>query len=491
MLPAEGVTGQEPFLSGTLLQKRAWLLLLYKMLRRARSTNDVSKVDKAIVAAKLPENSLRKPLVKFTDQDVQAGIVQARLETLLSVLRVFPMTCSPIGRQNRSPMADEAAVLIPLLDDVANCYTAIAQRKADAQIEEYFLVDRSSPKAEQVRTLFKQGAETVRNLQSVLNDEEDPPPRVILSASGELDMKGALALGSPLELILSPSYTSQTANPSRAMRVNTLLHECMHVVDQKIVDHFYYGELGFFGASFDQRINNADHFARVAIDYLNPNSSSGDQSTQDAIYAKIRNAEDKALIKGALGTAQGLVRTAWIYSLDAWNALKRLHEDPGYYDHLGWVRYRLIRILFGRCTDGPSLRRNASLISQISQATLHERAAAGDSRVPLVTAFDLAALEETIKDLHALLYRLRTIRSIQIVATYPNTPAPGVLYVRSDTLKTRDPDKLAESFIFYIFSRFNQTLTWLRPGNELITNIRSMVAEKNTFRQLPDKPADA
>jgi hypothetical protein len=485
MLPGSGVTGGEPFLSGTLGQKKVWLQCLYKMMERARVRSGDTAVDRAIVAAGSPADSMTKPFT-CTDEELQQGSVQARLENVLRVLLTFPGTRSPVGGQNSAPTVAEAAVISTLMDEVENCYTEIAAGKADQQIEKFFSVPRRGEKAEKVRELFGLGVVAVKNVKKVLA-EGNPPPgakrlRILIDLSGELAMKEAAALSSPRELMLAPSYVAPpTSSAERTGRVDTLLHECMHVVSAKITDPMYWPNPKFFSAPFDLRINNADHFTRVAIEYRetkSPSSGGGGPSPGDGLFKNIGPVEDKELLSESLGMAQDWVRAAWIYCLDAWNVLKRLHDDPNHYDHVDFIY-------------GWSLRRNMKLISQISHATLHERSQAPGHWLPLVTAFDLAALEETIMDLAALVGWSKRRTEVQVVVGYPATAAPGVLYVTTDALfKTRDPQQMAASFLEYGFSRFNQAMVWFRPG-ELIGNIKSMIYEKNSFRSLPDKPENA
>lgn len=481
MLPALGVTAQEPFLSGTVDQKKVWLQRLYKMMRRARASTGASAVDTAIVAAGLPAGSMTAQRLTF-DQDLQQ--VQQRLETLLGVLLTFPHTRSPIGAPpNTAPTRTQADVLSTLMDTVESCYTEIADGMADAQIEEYFSVLRTDASAAKVRELFKSGAETVRKVKSVLKNGNPPPDsgdlRILIDVSGELTMKTSAALSSPREMIIEPSYAGPlTDPPAQSVRVATLLHECMHVTSAQIKDPMYWPNTAFFTTPFALRINNADHFARVALVYLATKGGDSGPPPKDTLYDKISSADDRKLIRAALEMAEEWVKTAWIYCLDAWNVLKRLHDDPTSYDHLGYFA-------------GWRLQGNTKLISQISRATLHERARDPSAWVPSVTAFDLAAVEQTIGDLADLLGWIRRRTDVQIVANPPGTPAAGVLYIISDSLsRTRDPEALAGSIVVYGFSTRDQTTAWLRE-DELIGDVRAMVTESESFRSLPDKPRKA
>jgi hypothetical protein len=482
MLPEQGVTGGEPFLGGTPNQKKEWLGRLHKMMVRARGTAaaevGTDAVDNAIAAAGVPADWMTKPST-FTDQEL--------LEKLLSTLVKFSATRSPIGVQNRAPTTTEAAVLTILIGEVESCYTDIVARKADQQIEKFFLAGRTDPNADKVREIFKLGVEAASNMKNALQNGNPQPgakePRILIDISGELKMRSAAALSSPRQMTLRPSFTITPASPAdHAFRVNTLLHECMHVASAKITDPMYWPNPAFLSAKFvfASRINNADHFARVAIEYLeakNPPSGGGGPPQKD-IYKNIP-AKDNKLVSDAYGTAQNLVHTALIYGGDAWDVLKRLHADPKYYDRdeVDWIYRRW-------------LRSSIKLISQISDATLHERSKAPGHWLPSVTAFDLAAVEETIMDLAALIEWIRKCPEIRVVPKLPVTGEPYVLYVTNDDLrKRRDPQKLAATFVAYSFSRFNQETRWLRPG-KLISDVKSMISEQRYLRAVPAKPED-
>jgi hypothetical protein len=472
MLPEPGVTGKEPFASGTLDQKKEWLGRLYMMMQRARVRAGASAVDDAIVGAGWPRDSLEKP---FTFTDEQSA--KSRLEGLLTVLWTFVARRSPASLQNPAPTKAQADVLTSLMDEVQSCYNDIAGRKADQEIEYFFSVNGDEEKADQVRALFRRGAETAGNVSKVLQKGNPAPGvegmRIFIDDSGELVMKSAEALSSPSELIIKPFYGDSTTDPAvRAARVDTLLHECMHIVSRDIKDMMYWPNEAFRTAAFAVRINNADHFARVAIKYREPKSppprddgptpGGGGPTPEGGLFAKFKP-KDKELLTEALVVAKDWANRAWRYCLNAWNVLKLLQGNPGYYDHLLW--------LYRRYSMNPSIM----LASQAGKATLHERSWAWGAWLPSVTAFDLAALEEIIVDLSDLIGWLKKLTVAQLVGEYPENAATGVLYVLADALnKARDSKTIANSFLAYGYPRSNQTMLWLRP-DELISKIQPVL----------------
>jgi len=449
------------------------------MMERARARSGAAEVDAEFGAVGMPADSMTMPFAP-TDDEVLHDVAQRRLEALEVVLRTFPLARSPAAQENVAPAKEEeVTALTDLLNAVETCYAEIAAGRANQHIIDVF----SWWRARQVRGTFKSAAATVRNVKKVLTTGNPPPGskrlRILLDISGELRMKSAAALSAPWVMILPPALATPTMDPAvRAARIDTFLHECMHVLSSQIVDHTYWPDPNFASHPFATKIHNADHFAEVARRYRKTNTplpgGGGDP------FKGIKNANDRQLISGALGRARQQAKVAWIYSLDAWDALRKIRDDPNYYDHLS-VSYQR-----------PSLKRNMKLISEISNATMHERGPAPGAWLTSVTEFDLALLEETIVDLAVLVGWTRSRAEIQLVAEYPETPKAGVLYVKNEDLskdlaKRASVDALANSFLEYSFSRHDQKGLWLQT-NKLISSITSMVANQKAFRSLPDKP---
>ncbi|HEY0538737.1 MAG TPA: hypothetical protein VGD53_10210 [Actinoallomurus sp.] len=472
MLPGPGATGKAPFNNEPAVKQRLWLQRLYKIMERTRTRSDAGKVDAAIVAANLPADSMTGPFTPIL-RDVENKDTQIKLEKLGVVLRTFPNTRSPASTENVPPSAAQASALTSLLDEVEKCYAEIAAGKADQHIKDVF----SAGSLTQVRDVFSRAAGTAKNVKQVLaakNPSTDSKPQIFIDVSGELPMKHVHALSAPSMMIL-PSSLADPDPAKRTDGVGLLLHECMHVLSEKIIDHAYWPDSSFTTMGSAKKITNADHFARVAKLYKKmdtPLPSGGDD-----LYKNIPKPEDKQLISVALGLARSKALAAWGYSLDAWNVLRRLTDDPAYYDHLG--------------SKWQELTTNMNLISQISHMTLHERVPAKGARLCTVTGFDLALLEETIMDLAGLIRWSRTRKEIQLVAAYPDTTEIGVLYVLTEALsKESNSGVLADSFLKHGFSCFNQKEVWLQCES-LIANITSMISNQGSFRSLPDKPKKA
>jgi hypothetical protein len=130
---------------------------------------------------------------------------------------------------------------------------------------------------------------------------------------------------------------------------------------------------------------------------------------------------------------------------------------------------------------------NMILISRISKATMHARTSALNARLTSVTGFDLGLIEETIVDLARLVGYMQRVVKIKFVPKYPDIPEPEVLYVTEEDLSKRSIDVLANSFLKYGFSSFDQKEVWL-DADTIVANIAAMVTNKKSFRSLPDKP---
>ncbi|MCW2898700.1 MAG: hypothetical protein JWO67_965 [Streptosporangiaceae bacterium] len=476
MLPGKGVTSNELFISGTDDQRRSRLDRLQRIIRRTRGRRaDIrTQLDKALAGAGLSIESIRNPLFPGTTLEAAANT----LEAIQAVMLHFADTLSPAFSKNTPPSATEAMTISGLLEEVKTCFQAIVDKQADKHIIAVFS-EPAEKSVARVRAFCSRAVATVTLVQQALKTANPPSGSggfpVLIDTSGECLMKNAAALASPELLHLSRSFTDPMTDPVvRADHVNKLLHECMHIVSADIVDFAYRADHTFTTLPFEQKLHNADHFAETARRYLrekNPRSDNPSPTTVDRY--KDMTPEQRALAEKAVRLASMRISHSWLYALDAWDAFKNLHSDPQYYSKLS-------------TQDTELLKAELLRVSELCQATMHERPESQESGLPVVTTFDLAALEEAINDLSELIAWMNRLKAVNVVTKIPQEPKPNELYILTSQFNERNADdRIAQSFERLAVNNFIGIpgMVWLTQ-RKIVDDLGYMGAHRSAVRDL-------
>ncbi|MBB4912984.1 hypothetical protein [Streptosporangium saharense] len=410
MLPLRGVTQQEPFTHPQLPQPplRA---TLHRLVRRAYSR--VRQDDLGALRVALSNTGVDNYVRSAAVPDYTNTAVNDALEKLITVfVDKTPYVAQAGNRQNQPPGNAGQAVLKTMVDEATTAFTQIAAGNADAHITAVFnLADGA--RLPEIKRTFTEAAKGLRRL----HDNR----LILLDHRGDLDIQGAGAVSSPRSLTVPVTF----ADARTDARVRILLHESFHIASKDIVDHIYFGAAGFSTVGWPAMKTNADHYAEVARRHA------GLTLPAPAPLAVLAPAAGPALtpaqelkVSQALTEAQERLTKGWARSLWVWQ-------------NMGLVqRYQNSYLWLGEAPTTELLVRQLMLESQQISMTLHHGTGGRATTppdvppvLPLVTAYDLAVMEEVLADLHRLVSWGQAQQTVHVLAAGTPLPAGNAAYL--------------------------------------------------------------
>ncbi|MFF4413678.1 hypothetical protein ACFYY8_14190 [Streptosporangium sp. NPDC001559] len=454
MLPLSGVTQQEPFTHPQLPQPplRA---TLHRLVRRAYDR--VLPGDLGALRVALGSTGVDNYARTAAPLDYTNAAANVTLEKLIAVLAdKTPYVAQAGDRQNQPPGDAGQTVLKTMVDEATTAFTQIAAGNADAHITAVFNLPNGA-RLPEIKQTFTDAATGLRRLYD--------NRMILLDSRGDLAIQGAGAVSSPKSLTVPMTF----ADARTDHRVRTLLHESFHIASKSIVDHIYFGAAGFAAIAWPKMKTNADHYAEVARRHTNL------VLPAPAPLAVLSPAAGPALtvpqetkVSQALTEAQERLTKGWARSLWVWQNMAFVQKYQNSYIWLGEAPTEL-------------LLRQLMLESQQISMTLHHGPGGRSTTpvsampvLPLVTAYDLAVMEEVLADLHQLVGWGQAQHTVHVLAAGTPVPAGNAAYLwAADVTNAATPmSNLADQLV----TQATQSLanSWLPNAPALKTLVDGM-----------------
>ncbi len=385
MLPLRGVTQGEPFTHPQLPQPplRA---TLHRLVRRAYGRvrpNDLGALRVALGSTGVDNHVRTAAPLNYAN-----AATNDILEKLIAVFNdKTPYVMQAGARQNQPPNNTGLAVLKTMVDEVTTVLTQVAAGNADAHIIAVF----SLPDATRVPEIKKTFTKAAEGLNRLYDNR-----MILLDHRGDLDIQGAGATSSPKSLTVPEVFADARTDG----RIRTLMHESFHIASEDITDHLYFGAPGFATADWATMSTNADHYAEVARRHAGLNLP------MPAPLAVLGPPGGPALtppqetkVRQAMTEAQERLTRGWARSLWVWQRMGYIQQ---------YQNSSYLWLLPGSAPTELLLRQLMLESEQVSM-TLHYGAGGRATTradvppvLPMITAYDLAVMEEVLADLHQL-----------------------------------------------------------------------------------------
>ncbi|MEU1733381.1 hypothetical protein [Streptosporangium sp. NPDC020145] len=456
MLPLSGVTQQEPFTHPQLPQPplRA---TLHRLVRRAYDR--VRPADLGALRVALGSTGVDNYARTAAPLNYANAAANDTLEKLIAVLADrTPYVAQAGNRQNQPPGDAGQAVLKTMVDEATTAFTQIAAGNADAHITAVFNLPDGT-RLPKIKQRFTDAANGLRRLYD--------NRMILLDSRGDLAIQGAGAVSSPESLTVPMAFADARTDG----RVRTLLHESFHIAGKDIVDHIYFGAAGFATVDWPAMKTNADHYAEVARRHTNL------VLPAPAPLAVLAPAAGPALtvpqetrVRQALTEAQERLTKGWARSLWVWQNMVFVQK---YQNSYIWLDEAPTELLY----------RQLMLESQQISMTLHHGPGGRSTTpvdtspvLPLITAYDLAVMEEVLADLHRLVGWGQAQQTVHVLAAGTPLPAGNAAYLwAADVTNAATPvSNLADQLV----AQATQSLAdpWLPTAAALKTLVDGMRA---------------
>ncbi|WP_406313036.1 hypothetical protein OHA77_31825 [Streptosporangium sp. NBC_01639] len=336
-------------------------------------------------------------------------------DTLEKLIAVFedkvPYVMQAGARQHQPPAGTGLAVLKTMVDEVTTVFDQVAAGSADAHIVTVFNLPDNT-KVPEIKKTFTEASKGLKRLHD--------GRRLLLDNRGELAIQGAGAVTSPEISILPHTFTDARTDD----RVRTLLHESFHIVSEKITDHNYFGAPGFAAADWPTMSTNADHYAEVARRHAGLNlPAPAPLAVLDPPAGPALTLAQQTKVRQAMTEAQERLTRGWARSLWVWQ-------------NMGYVQRYQNSYLWLGAAPGELLLRQLMLESEQVSMTLHYGAGGRATTradvppvLPMITAYDLAVLEEVLADLHQLVGWGRGQHTVHVLPAGAALPAGHAAYL--------------------------------------------------------------
>lgn len=409
MLPLRGVTQGEPFTHPQLPQPPL-RTTLHRLVRRAYGR--VQANDLGALRVALNNVGVATYVQGATPLNYTTAAANDTLEKLIAVFEdKVPYVMQAGARQHQPPAGTGLAVLKTMVDEVTTVFDQVAAGNADAHIVAVFNLPDNT-KVPEIKKTFTEASKGLKRLHD--------GRRLLLDNRGELAIQGAGAVTSPEISILPHTFTDARTDD----RVRTLLHESFHIVSEKITDHNYFGAPGFAAADWPTMSTNADHYAEVARRHAGLNlPAPAPLAVLDPPAGPALTPAQQTKVRQAMTEAQERLTRGWARSLWVWQSMGYVQRYQNSYLWLG-------------AAPGELLLRQLMLESEQVSMTLHYGAGGRATTradvppvLPMITAYDLAVLEEVLADLHQLVGWGRGQHTVHVLPAGAALPAGHAAYL--------------------------------------------------------------